>query len=236
MPGDGFEEAPQVAKEFSCGHTELLRGYLTLLKRHNVGKMLLGLELSDGIDLSVSKLWQCVSSHTLWSLNVCCYFVWHSGFFMPWPVASMAQYSDPVVFARWHMFVLIWVHKVCTLEVDFEVSSSVKRQVLPGFWVETSSLMIILSPSADYRGKGHWKLNPKAWFLLRTIKYSTGPFLAIICSNQISNSTFYWYTQVYQWHSALIETIAVLQVSAVFQFLLPTWHCLVLHRGGTFWL
>lgn len=200
MPEDGLAEAHQVAKEFSYNHTKLLRRYLTLLKRYNVDKLLLGHELSDDIDLSVSKLWQCVSSHTLWSLKLLLVFcVMHRALHA---LASSLYGSvlrpmcSSVVFAHWHMFVLIWVHKVCTLEVHFEVSSSVKRQVLPGFRVETSSLMIILSPSADYREKGHWKWNPKAWFLLRTIKYSTGLFLVIICSHQMSNSTFYWYTQV----------------------------------------
>lgn len=90
-----------------------------------------------------------------------------------------------MVFVRWHMFVLVWVHKVCLLEVHFEVSSSLKPQVLPGFWVETSSLMRMNSLSADYEGKGYWKTSSKAWCLLRVTKNSNVSFLATF-----SNCTF----------------------------------------------
>lgn len=131
MPGDGFEEAHQVAKEFSCGHTKLLRGYLTLLKRYHVEKVLLGLELSDDIDVSVSKLWQCVSGHTLWSLIFCWYFVWHVGLFMPWPVASMAQYLGPCA-ALWFLLAdmcLFWFESIRFARLRFTLRFQVQWNV-----------------------------------------------------------------------------------------------------------
>lgn len=102
---------------------------------------------------------------------------------MPWPVAITAQCLDSVQLCGFcscgaNVFVLVWVHEVYTLEVHFGVSGSVKYQLLPSFWVETSSLMVLLSLSVDSEVKGHWKTNRKPWYLLRNIKHSNGPFIA----------------------------------------------------------
>lgn len=149
---------------------------------YTVEKLLLGLEVTDKVDLSVSKLWQCVSSQTLWSLKHLLVFCAKRRALHALASSQHGSVLRPMcssaVFVHWHMFVLVWVHKVCTLEVHFEVSSSVKHQVLPAFWVETSSLMMMISLSADYEGKGHWKTNPKALYLQRIPKHSNGPFLA----------------------------------------------------------
>lgn len=87
-------------------------------------------------------------------------------YFIPWPVAIMSQYLNlcaALLFLfTWgqQVFVLVQVHKVCTFEFQFEVLSSVKHQVLPGFWVETSSLMIMFSPA-----EGSLKNKPQALIL-----------------------------------------------------------------------
>lgn len=84
---DGFEEACQLPKKFNCGHTELWDTLLYISV--NSEKMLLAIELSVKVGLSISKLWQCVSRQTLWSLKIYQYLVGH--FKRAWSSSCLSQ-------------------------------------------------------------------------------------------------------------------------------------------------
>jgi len=132
MWGDDFEETHQVPKEFSCGRQNSLRDILPCWRAlYTVKKPLLGLELSDKADLSVSKLWQSVSQFTLWSLNIYWYFVWSVGHSVPWPVASTAQYLDPCA-ALWFLFTdicLFWFESIRFARLRFTLRFRVQWNI-----------------------------------------------------------------------------------------------------------